>query len=73
MYTKTPQGRLCQIEFMALCDKPVGSTDFMALCKETDILIIRHVPELSLDRRDHLRRFILLVDELYNHKVRVYI
>lgn len=44
----------------------------MALCKNIHTLILTDVPTLSLDRRDYLRRFIWLVDELYNQKIRLY-
>ena len=51
--------------FTELCDEPRGSPDFMAIGKNFNTLILRGTPQLSMSRRDTLRRFILLIDTLY--------
>ena len=41
----------------------------MALAENFQTVIIRNVPQLSMERRDYLRRFISLIDSLYyNHR-----
>mmetsp|Transcript_49089 Transcript_49089/g.36152 ORF Transcript_49089/g.36152 Transcript_49089/m.36152 type:complete len:86 (+) Transcript_49089:1094-1351(+) len=45
----------------------------MAISAHYHSIIIRGVPRLSLERRDLLRRFILLIDELYFHHRQVII
>jgi predicted ATPase len=41
----------------------------MAIASHFQTLIIRGVPQLSMSRRDYLRRFISLIDSLdYNHR-----
>ena len=41
----------------------------MAVAENFQTIIIRNVPQLSLERRDFLRRFISLIDALYyNHR-----
>ena len=45
----------------------------MALAFNYNTIIIRKVPQLSMERRDLLRRFILLIDELYYHQKKVFI
>lgn len=57
---------------MDLCENNVGTTDFMALCQNIDTLILTDVPQLSIERRDLLRRFIWLIDEVYNNKIHLY-
>ena len=64
--------QIAMMDFLDLCGKALGNTDYMALCKNIHTLILTDVPTLSLDRRDYLRRFIWLVDELYNQKIRLY-
>jgi len=54
-------------DFKQLCDVPRGVPDYAALGREFDAVFIEGVPQLSLARRDEARRFILLIDELYNH------
>jgi len=54
-------------DFKQLCDVPRGVPDYAALGREFDTVFIAGIPQLSLARRDEARRFILLIDELYNH------
>jgi len=48
-----------------MCETAKGSTDYMALGKNFESIILRGVRKMGVDRRDVLRRFILLIDELY--------
>ena len=54
--------RVCEVSFQEMCESAKGSTDFMALAQNFNSVIIRDVPQLSMERRDSLRRFILLID-----------
>lgn len=56
-----------------MCEGAKGSTDYMALAQNFNTVIIRGVPQLSLERRDILRRFIWLVDQLYHYQRKVVI
>ena len=51
--------------FSELCDEARGSPDYQAVGREFNTLILRGVPQLTMARRDTLRRFILLIDTLY--------
>ena len=62
-----------EVDFSDMCEKAKGSTDYMALAREFHTIIIRNVPQLSMERRDMLRRFILLIDQLYYHNRKVII
>lgn len=53
------------MRFNQLCDEAYSSTEYRALADNVHTLVLTHVPVLSLERRDLLRRFIVLVDELY--------
>ena len=54
-----------EFTFKQLCEDNRGSTDYMAIAQELQSVLIRGVPQLSTTRRDHLRRFISLIDALY--------
>ena len=54
-----------EFTFKELCQDNRGSTDYMAIAQELQTVIIRGVPQMSMDRRDYLRRFISLIDALY--------
>lgn len=54
-----------EFTFKELCEDARGSSDFAAIGREFNSIIIRQVPRLNMTRRDLLRRFILLIDSLY--------
>lgn len=59
---------MAQFTFKELCESNRGSTDYMAIAENFQTIIIRGIPQLSMQRRDFLRRFISLIDSLYyNH------
>ncbi len=57
--------------FTELCEQPLGPPDYLALAQNFQILFLEHIPELSPDRRNEARRFVLLIDTLYDGKVRL--
>jgi predicted ATPase len=57
--------------FSELCEQPLGAADYIALASFFTHVIITGVPHFTIYKRDIMRRFILLVDELYNRKVKV--
>ncbi len=59
--------------FDALCSKPLGASDYIAIVKHYPTLFIDDVPVLDYSRRNEAKRFILLVDVLYDHHARVFI
>lgn len=60
---------VAELTFTELCDEPRGAPDYQAIGRNFNTVILRGVPQLSMSRRDTLRRFILLIDTLYfQHK-----
>ena len=55
--------------FNDLCDAPLGSLDYLALAREFHTLVIDDIPVLGPARRDVARRFITLIDTLYDNHV----
>jgi len=60
-----------RFSFAALCEQPLGPPDYLALAQNFQILFLEHIPELNPDRRNEARRFVLLIDTLYDGKVRL--
>jgi len=60
-------GDTCRFRFEDLCDREVGAADYRALCENFSTLILEDIPALSLKDHNKARRFITLVDELYEH------
>lgn len=54
-------GSTAFFEFDDLCDKPMGTSDFIALARNFHVIILRDIPILTFENRNQVRRFILLV------------
>jgi cell division protein ZapE len=66
-------GRAARFSFAELCDAPLGARDYLTIVERYDTIFIDHVPVLDQTRRNPTKRFILLIDTLYDKKVRVVI
>ena len=64
-------GGVARFDFEALCDRPLGAGDYLALASRYPALVIDGVPRLGPDNFDVARRFIVLVDALYEQKVKL--
>jgi cell division protein ZapE len=62
---------VARFDFDALCGRAHGPADYLALAKKYHTLILDGVPSLSPDNYDQARRFIILVDTLYDRRVRL--
>ncbi|NNF50830.1 MAG: cell division protein ZapE [Gammaproteobacteria bacterium] len=58
-------------EFDALCDGPRGPADYVEIAKEFHTVLLSQVPELTSNKENQARRFIALVDELYDRNVKL--
>ena len=47
-----------------------AAADYLAVCEHFHTVFMENVPILKADQRNEIRRLILLVDELYQHKVK---
>ena len=56
-------------DFADLCGGPRSTPDYIEIARTFHTVVLSRVPVLDDDRRDPLRRFIHLVDELYERNV----
>ncbi len=61
-----------RFDFAALCGVPLGPGDYLALATHYPIILIDGIPRLSPDNFDEARRFVTLIDALYEHRVKLY-
>ncbi len=61
------------IEFDELCKKPRGASDYLELARQYHTVFIDNVPALDDGRRDWAKRFMTLIDALYDERVQVVI
>ncbi|XP_063078532.1 lactation elevated protein 1 homolog B isoform X2 [Engraulis encrasicolus] len=64
-------GSIADCTFTELCDQPLGAIDYLEISRVFDTVFIRNIPRLSLRTKDQARRFTVLIDNFYDHKVRV--
>lgn len=57
--------------FADLCDKPLGTRDFVRIAHMFDSLVLDDVPQMDRTRSDAAKRFILLIDSLYDRGVKL--
>jgi cell division protein ZapE len=62
---------VARFDFSALCGTALGAGDYLALATHYHALVLDGVPRLSPDNYDEARRFIVLVDTLYDHRVKL--
>lgn len=62
-------GRVARFQFADLCSRPLGASDYFALASVFDTIIVENVPKMNFDRRNEAKRFITLVDVLYEKRV----
>jgi cell division protein ZapE len=54
--------------FAELCEQPLGAGDYIAVAERYHTIVLDGVPRLPEARRNEAKRFMLLIDELYEHK-----
>ena len=58
-------------DFLQLCDGPRSQFDYIEIANSYTVVLISDIPQLSADKDDQMRRFISLIDEFYDRKVKL--
>ena len=56
-------------DFAALCEGPRGTADYIEIAREFNTVLLGGVPKMDALNEDAARRFVNLVDELYDRQV----
>ena len=70
---KVPQSAMgvARFSFADLCGQPLGAGDYLKIAHEFHTIILDHIPVMDYDRRNEAKRFIILIDTLYDHAVKL--
>ncbi len=68
---RTARG-IARFTFDELCRKPRGAADYLAIASVFHTVMIDDIPRLEAKERDAAKRFVVLVDSLYEHKVNLF-
>jgi cell division protein ZapE len=64
-------GCVARFAFADLCQKPLGAADYLAISQDFHTLIVEGIPRMGLAQRNEAKRFIALIDTLYDHHVKL--
>ena len=64
-------GRVARSSFWDLCGRALGPADYLAVADALDVLMIDGVPRLSASNYNEAKRFVTLIDALYEAHVRL--
>ena len=62
---------VARFDFEDLCTKPLGALDYLAIARSYHTILVDDVPVLTIARRNEAKRFITLVDVLYENHVKL--
>jgi len=57
--------------FKRLCAQPLGAADYLAIARRYHTVIIVGIPRMGPENRNEAKRFVTLIDALYEHKVKL--
>jgi len=60
-------------DFAALCAGPRGAADYIEIARQCHTVLLGNVPVINAVLENEARRFIALVDEFYDHNVKLII
>jgi len=58
-------------DFSDLCDRALGAADYLEIAKNFTTLILENVPKMGPHNRNEAKRFVTLIDALYESKTKL--
>ncbi|HLX97170.1 MAG TPA: cell division protein ZapE [Roseiarcus sp.] len=62
---------VARFDFDSLCRRPLGSADYLKIAQRFHTIILDRIPSLGQSDRNEARRFIILIDALYDMRVKL--
>jgi len=62
---------VARLSFDDLCAQPLAAADYLKIAHEFHTVILDHIPVMDHARRNEAKRFIILIDTLYDHAVKL--
>lgn len=64
-------GGVARFTFADLCEKPLGAADYLAIAARYHTVVLAGVPAMRAGQYDQAKRFVTLIDALYEHRVKL--
>ncbi|MFZ0622564.1 MAG: cell division protein ZapE [Pseudolabrys sp.] len=62
---------VARFSFDDLCAQPLAASDYLKIAHEFHTIIVDHIPVMDYTQRNEAKRFIILIDTLYDNAVKV--
>lgn len=62
---------VARFTFLELCARPLGPADYLTLADRFHTVLLEYVPKLSPDKRNEAKRFVTLIDALYEARTKL--
>jgi cell division protein ZapE len=62
---------VARFSFTDLCEKPLAASDYLRLARDYHTIMVDHVPVMDYPERNAAKRFITLIDTLYDNAVKL--
>jgi cell division protein ZapE len=62
---------VARFSFDDLCAQPLAAADYLKIAREFHTIILDRIPVMDYARRNEAKRFIILIDTLYDHAVKL--
>jgi cell division protein ZapE len=62
---------VARFSFADLCENPLGASDYLRLAHDYHTILVDHIPVMDYPERNAVKRFIALIDTLYDNAVKL--
>lgn len=62
---------VARFSFSELCARPLGAADYLAIAERFHTVLLEFVPKLSPEKRNEAKRFVTLIDALYEARTKL--
>ena len=62
---------VARFAFHDLCEQPLAAADYLRIAREYHTIIVDRIPVMTFDTRNAAKRFIILIDTLYDMNVKL--
>jgi cell division protein ZapE len=62
---------VARFSFHDLCEQPLAGADYLKIAHEFHTVVLDHIPVMDYGRRNEAKRFIILIDTLYDNAVKL--
>jgi cell division protein ZapE len=62
---------VARFSFSELCERPLAASDYLRLARDYHTILVEHIPVMDYGERNAAKRFIALIDTLYDNAVKL--